>query len=81
MLKVTVIGLVKGAPPRIGFYWSLRLRDGTRRRCVQNARVTDERLLQRLRAEVASGDEIQVITEVDKTVSDCPTLLKDFCSA
>src|SRR5687768_16743614 len=78
-LKVMVTGLAEDDPPRLGFYWTLLLRDGTRRRCAQNARVIDEHLLQRLRAEVKPGDDIQVLTETDKTVPACPTVLRDFC--
>jgi hypothetical protein len=77
-LTVTVTGLAEGHPPRLGFYWTLILRDGTRRRCMQNARVIDHDLLQRLRAEVKPGDAIRVATVVDKTVPDCPTVLEDF---
>lgn len=77
--RVTVTGLREGDPARLGFYFVLTLRNGTKKRCGQVVRVLDEHLLQRLRAEVKPGDEIRVWTEVDRTVPNCPTVLKDFC--
>jgi hypothetical protein len=77
--RVTVTGLAEDNPPLLAFYSVLTLRNGTQRRCGQVVRVLDVCLLQRLRTDVKPGDEIRVSTEVDKTVPDCPTVLKDFC--
>jgi hypothetical protein len=77
--RVTVTGLEEGDPALLGFYSVLTLRNGTRRRIAQVVRVVDEDLLRRLRVEVKPGDEIRVSTTVDKAVTDCPTVLRDFC--
>jgi hypothetical protein len=62
----------------LGFYSLLTLGSGTQRRIAQVVRVVDQDLLQRLHVEVKPGDEIRVSTEVDPTVPDCPTVLKDL---
>jgi hypothetical protein len=77
--RVTVTGIVEDAPVLLGFYSVLTLPNGTHRRIPQVVRVEDEALLQRLRAEVRPGEEIRVVTAVDKGVPDCPTVLLEFC--
>src|SRR5437764_1566765 len=76
--RVIVTGIVEDTPALLGFYSILTLANGTQRRIPQVVRVVDEALLQRLRAEVSPGDEIRVVTAVDKCVPDCPTVLLDF---
>ena len=76
--RVTVTGIVEETPALLGFYTDLTLSNGTRRRIPQVVRVEDEALLQRLRAEVSPGEEIRVVTAVDKSVPDCPTVLLEF---
>jgi hypothetical protein len=76
--RVTVTGIVEGTPALLGFCSVLTLANGTQRRLPQVVRVADEALLQRLRAEVSAGEEIRVLTAVDKGVSDCPTVLLEF---
>jgi hypothetical protein len=78
--RVTAMGLFDGNPALLGFYSLLTLGSGTQRRIAQVVRVVDRDLLQRLHVEVKPGDEIRVSTEVDPTVPDCPTVLKDFHS-
>jgi hypothetical protein len=76
--RVIVTGIVEGTPVLLGFYSVLALPNGTQRRIPQIVRVVDEALLQRLRAEVSPGEEIRVLTAVDKSVPDCPTVLREF---
>ena len=75
---VIVTGLVEGSPARFGFYSTLLLRNGTKKRCPMVVQVTDEELLQRLRQEVKPGDEIQVCVETDWATEGIPKFLKDF---
>lgn len=75
---MTVTGIVEDTPALLGFFSTLTLANGTQRRIPQVVRVVDEALLQRLRAEVCSGEEIRVVTAVDKDVPDCPTVLLEF---
>src|ERR1051326_2285191 len=77
--RVTVTGLPEDSPALLAFFTTLTLPNGSRRRLGQVVRVTDLHLLKRLRAEVQPGCEIRVSTEVDNSMPDCPTVLKDFC--
>jgi hypothetical protein len=77
--RVTVTGFVEDNPPLLAFYSLLTLSNGTQKRCGQVVRVLDTRLIQLLRTVVKPGDEIRVSTDVDLTVRDCPTILKDLC--
>lgn len=77
--RVTVAEMTDGEPFLLSFYSCLTSRNGTKRRIGQVVRVLDDRLRQRLCAEVKPGDDIRVFTEMDNDVADCPTFLKDFC--
>ena len=79
--RVTITGLAEGEPVLLGFYTTLTLRNGANCRCAQTVCVLDEHLLNRLRNEVNTGDEISVYTEVDPSTPDSPTILKDYCLA
>jgi hypothetical protein len=79
--RVTVTGIVEDTPALLGFYSILTMANGTHRRIPQVVRVLDETLLQRLRAEVCPGEEIRVVTALDKGVPDCPTVLLGFSKA
>ena len=76
--QVIVTGLVESNPPQFGFYMTLTLRDGKKRRCQRSLSITEEAMLQRLRTEVKPGDEIKVCIETDWGAEDIPSILKDF---
>jgi hypothetical protein len=77
--RVTATGLVEGNPVQFGFYKTLTLRNGNRRRCPMVVSVTDEAVLQRLREEVHTGDQIRVCVETDWNAIGIPKVLRDFC--
>ena len=79
-LSVTVSGIQEEkVPPRLAFYTLFTRRDGKKKHCPSTALITDTNLLQRLREEVKSGDQIRVYIETDWAAEGIPTVLKDFC--
>ena len=77
--RVTATGIVEGSPVQFGFTMTLKLHNGTQKRCPMVVLVTDEALLHRLRTEAMLGVEMRVCVETDWGVEGIPRVLKDFC--
>lgn len=76
---VTLTDLTAGEPPTIVTSEQLRRPDGTTRHFAQVVPVPDPDLFRRLRAEVRSGDEIEITTLTEWTKPGSPMRLVAFC--
>jgi hypothetical protein len=77
-LRVRVGGIVDSNPPLLAFSKSLTQQEGQRKLHTQRVQVTDPDILARLRSEVDTGDELDIVLETDWSQAEIPTVLKDF---